>query len=410
MAGKVTTLAGTVIASSGQAAHRGTMKISQMHVVVVGAATAGAAAALLFARAGARVTLLERVAQPRAVGAGIGLAENGLAVLESVGLGPAVSRIGCPVGTPRIVDGGGRPLIRFAGPIPRVLMVRRSDLQELLLDAVAAEPRIAVHVGTDVIGSDCQGAVQIRDERGETSIGGDLVIGADGVHSRLRACGDHGARLASSGITYVRALVETDVARGEEAWTGGGVFGSFAVPGGTYIFASAGGRVLREALAARDLDAFRAGWASAYPASTDVLASLDSFDQLLVNEVQRVTCERWFDREQVLVGDAVHAMAPNLGQGANSALVDVAILLDELRRADDLHGGLVRYQRRRQPAVAKVARAAAQLGSLAEITNPVGRWLRDRVMLPIATRVAGPPNPATVFQEPAETLLAIGRV
>ena len=62
------------------------MNLTELHVVVVGAATSGSAAALLLARSGARVTLLEKVEQPRAVGAGIALAANGLAVLESLGL------------------------------------------------------------------------------------------------------------------------------------------------------------------------------------------------------------------------------------------------------------------------------------------------------------------------------------
>ena len=72
----------------------------------------------------------------------------------------------------------------------------------------------------------------------------------------------------------------------------------------------------------------------------------------------------------VLVGDAAHAMAPNLGQGANSALVDAAVLLDELRRCSDVPAALSAYQARRQPAVRRVASAAARLGRLAEITHP----------------------------------------
>ena len=58
------------------------MDLANLRVIIVGGATGGCAAALLLARAGAHVTLVERVAQPRAVGAGIALAENGMAVLE----------------------------------------------------------------------------------------------------------------------------------------------------------------------------------------------------------------------------------------------------------------------------------------------------------------------------------------
>lgn len=386
------------------------MDIDSLHVVVAGAAFAGSGAALLFARAGARVTVFEKIAEPRAVGAGIGLAENGLAVLESLGLGPAIERIGRPIGTPRIVDGRERVMLAVDGPPPRGLMVRRSALYEVLLDAVAAEPRIEAVFGAEVQRSDPDGTVHVRMPSGEDrKVTADLVIGADGVHSRIREAGDHGA-CTRRGLSYVRALVDDEsLARGEEAWTAGGLFGSFAVPGGTYMYCSAGNRAVRAALAARDLDAFRAAWAAVYPASQSLLAAVERWDQLLVNDVVRVECRRWFDRRQVLVGDAAHAMAPNLGQGANSALVDAAVLLDELRNAPDLATALARYQQRRAPAVARVARAAARLGQLAEITNPAGRWLRDRVVMPIVSRAAKTQAPSLVLQEPTPTLLAIGR-
>src|SRR5829696_2963700 len=127
------------------------MRISDLHVLVVGAATGGSAAALLLARAGARVTLLERVEQPRAVGAGIALAANGLAVLESLGLGAALG-VARPVVGARITDAAGRTLLAVPEPAPRVVMLRRSTLQDLLLDAVAAEPRIETHYGTSAAG------------------------------------------------------------------------------------------------------------------------------------------------------------------------------------------------------------------------------------------------------------------
>jgi len=385
------------------------MNIDALHVIVVGGATAGAGAALLFARAGARVTLVERVADPKAVGAGIGIAENGLAVLESIGLGPAIAAAGTPVPAPRIVDGRGRVLFAPSGPAPKVLMLRRSDLQQVLLDAVASERRIERRFGAEVIGSDRRGGIEVRMDDGLHHLRGDFVIGADGVHSRIRAVGDHGADVSPPGISYVRALVACDGARGEEAWTAAGLFGSFTVRGGTYVYASVGGRDVRRAVATRDLDGFRSAWARAYPPAAPILAGVEHWDDLLFNAVVRVECRRWFDGRQVLVGDAAHAMAPNLGQGANSALVDVAVLLDELRRAEDVESAFARYQQRRQRAVSQVARLVARLGALAEITNPIGRWLRDRILMR-GLSLAGRSAPrADVLQEATETLLAIGR-
>ena len=67
------------------------MDLSGLNVIVAGAATAGCSAALFLARGGAEVTLVERIAEPTAIGAGIAIAENGIAVLDSLGLGPALA-------------------------------------------------------------------------------------------------------------------------------------------------------------------------------------------------------------------------------------------------------------------------------------------------------------------------------
>lgn len=383
------------------------VELEGLRVIVVGGATAGAGAALFLARAGARVTLFERVADPQAVGAGIGMAENGLAVLEALGLGEVIEACARPVPEPRIVDGAGRIVFSPYGPPPRVLVLRRSELQKALLDAVSAETRIERRFGAEVTASDGDGRVTVRTAAGDESVTGDLVIGADGVHSRVRASGDFGARESKPGIEYVRSIVGGDHARCEEAWTPEGLFGSFPVSGGTYVYASASGPAVKRALEARDLAAFRAAWARVYAPAGEILGALERLDDLIINRVLRVTCKRWFDRKQVLVGDAAHAMPPNLGQGANSALVDVAVLFDELRRAADLSTALAAYQRRRQKPVARVARMSAQLGTIAENTNPLARWMRDRVVMPLVAQFSGPRAQAAVLQEPIEVLRAL---
>ena len=140
-------------------------------------------------------------------------------------------------------------------------MVRRSTLQGILLDAVASEPRIERRFGTkSFVRNAVRRMVSLSEGGRESLLRADLVIGADGVHSRVRDGGAFGARVRGTGIRYVRMLLPDDVATGTEAWTSAGIFGAFAVDGGTYAFASCGTPECSAALDARDLDAFRAAW------------------------------------------------------------------------------------------------------------------------------------------------------
>lgn len=384
------------------------MDLTEKKVVVVGGATGGCAAALLLARAGARVTLLERVAEPRAVGAGIGLAENGVAVLEGLGLGAELARHAHPVTGARIVDAARRTLLDPGPDAPRIRMIRRSDLQRALLDAVAAEPGIVARFGVEALRAQRDGTVVVRGAAGEETLSGDLVVGADGVHSRSREGGRFEARVDRRGIAYVRALAPGVEPLVEEAWTPIGLFGSFAVEGGVYWYASAGAPEIARALEARNLDTFRTAWRRVYPAASDLLDATRHFDDLVVNRVIRVVCRCWHDGRLVLLGDAAHAMAPNVGQGANSALVDAAVLVDELRRAGDLETGLAAYAVRRAPAVARVATLAHRLGRLAEWRNAPARLLRDRLLMPLAARLDDPARQRwLLLQEEPEALRAV---
>ncbi len=385
------------------------MQLEGLKVVVCGGAIGGASVALLLARAGARVRLVEQVATPRAVGAGIAIAENGEAVLDGLGFGAVLAR-GRRVPGIRVVDGRGRPMMAPPAPVPRITMLRRATLHEALLDAVAAAPGIETRFGVAVVRAERAGAVTVREGNREESLRADLVVGADGVRSVVRAAMHAATRVEASGIRYVRALVTNAKPLEAEAWTAAGIFGSFATDDGAYLYASCGKPALRAAVEARDLERFRATWRAAYPAAAELLEAIPSWDALLVNEVVRVTCSSFADGRLALVGDAAHAMAPNLGQGANSALVDAAVLVDELRRAASLEEGLAAYSARRLKPVHAVATLSSRLGRLAEVTHPVTRTARDRLLLPLLERMTTAAAMRQVLQEDPAALAAIGRL
>jgi 2-polyprenyl-6-methoxyphenol hydroxylase-like FAD-dependent oxidoreductase len=158
------------------------------------------------------------------------------------------------------------------------------------------------------------------------------------------------------------------------------------------------------AVAARDLAALRRAWVDALPVVASVLDRVRGFDDLLINDVARVDCDRWVGGRSVLLGDAAHAMAPTLGQGANSAIVDAAVLTGELSADQTVSEALARYTSRRQRAVGRVQNHADRLTTMSAIGHPWLRALRDTglhaaALLPgAAARVAG----MVQQEEPAE--------
>ena len=113
---------------------------------------------------------------------------------------------------------------------------------------------------------------------------------------------------------------------------------------------------------------FAEEWRRVLPVAAELLEKVPSFDRLLVNTVRRVDCRRWFSGRLVLLGDAAHAMAPNLGK-ERYALVDAVILARELATAPSIAQAVARYDRRRRPATHRVQNTAGMLQRLCALQS-----------------------------------------
>jgi 2-polyprenyl-6-methoxyphenol hydroxylase-like FAD-dependent oxidoreductase len=252
------------------------------HVVVAGGGIGGMTAGLLLGSAGASVTLLERVAEPAAVGAGILLQPNGLAVLYALGLGEPLERAAWRAPPAAIRDSTGSvllelPLPDFGHGLDHALVLRRSHLYGVLLAAVHAHPAVTVRLGSQVRWASPDGTVRACHRGVEAQSTADLVVGADGTASTVRAHGDFGAVARVTGASYGRALVpgvDYELAWGEY-WTPLGLFGGAPLgDGSTYLYLDATAAPVARALAEQDLEEFRRRWAAVLPLTVPVLHRL----------------------------------------------------------------------------------------------------------------------------------------
>jgi 2-polyprenyl-6-methoxyphenol hydroxylase-like FAD-dependent oxidoreductase len=385
---------------------------SPRHAVVAGSGPGGAAAALLLARSGFAVTVLERVAAPAAVGGGLLLQPNGIAVLQGLGLGEVPGAHHLRSSTVR--DGAGRVLLAVAtaGPdgLDHNLVVRRSALFGALHDLLAADPRIDVRLG-HAAEAPTPGGVRVATPAGSVELAADLVVAADGARSALRPAISPDARLVE-GPTYVRAVVPGGDADGDAAgewWTDLGLFGTAPLGDGTtYVFSSTAHPDLAAAVAAGDVAVLARRWGAELPIAGELLGRVGSIDELIVGRADEVHAPRWVTDRAVLLGDAAHAMLPNTGQGANSALLDAAVLALELHDTPSIEAGLARYEARRRGPVGVVQADARRLARLAHLGSRPARRARDLALRASARLPAERQARRLLQEDPAAIRAALG--
>jgi 2-polyprenyl-6-methoxyphenol hydroxylase-like FAD-dependent oxidoreductase len=354
-------------------------------VVVVGAGIGGTVAAILCARAGARVTLLDHSRRHDA-DTGMVLQPDALAVLHALGLRERLSRRGRCVTRRRIANARDRTLLggavrRGSHELDHTLVVRRSDLDAALADVAATERRIERRIGAVVRDVRSDGALTYSMPRGISSMRAELIVAADGMRSPVRTRGGMPAQVDGP-WWYVRGIGPSlpRLAAVTEYWTPLGVFGVSPLDHGTSFYAATHAASAIGPIRERDLAAFRTAWTETLPVAAPMLTGVATFARLQIGRMARVDCPFWSDGRIVLLGDAAHAAAPSLTHGASSAVVDAYVLAAELTRCADQTEALRRYEERRRAAAAAERRRLARLVRLSTTTHPAVRVLREGML------------------------------
>ena len=359
-----------------------------MRVIVIGSGIGGLCCAIALRKIGLEVTLYERAPELREVGAGIMIWANGMHALDALGVGESVRNIVLPARRVTLAVEDGRRLQMTAdarrfeqklGYSPFVGLMHRAELVQTLAAQLA--PGVAVY-GYECVGVEPRGPrVGVGFANGHTDEA-DLVIGADGIRSKVRQAIFGPSPLRYAGYTCWRGICPrpAEIQLGDLLlWTGRGaqVGINTLTNDRVYWFATrnapAGGAEANEHAAALEL--FR-DWAAPLP---ELIASTPADRVIRGDIIDRPPSRPWSKGRVVLVGDAAHPTTPNFGQGGGMAMEDAVVLARCLVRHSDPESALAAFESERYPRTSAVTNEAWKFGKMLQWEGRASVWLRDRL-------------------------------
>jgi 2-polyprenyl-6-methoxyphenol hydroxylase-like FAD-dependent oxidoreductase len=338
----------------------------QRHAVIIGAGIAGLATAVGLRAQGWSVDIHERAAGLPEGGTALGMWPEAMDALEALGVAPAVRSHAAVARGGALLRPDGAVLGRIS-PSVEVHLVSRGRLLSALHDAL---PPGTVRWSSPLRASDIP-------------LGADLVVGADGIHSAVRQACWPTAGKRPLGTVAFRGVVPGVVAGVTETWGRGALFGITPSSDERTNWFACLPLASSPGAGPGVAEALRERFAAWHPGVLDIVSRLEDaeVDRRELFDVQ--VPGRFVHRGVALVGDAAHAMAPNLGRGACESLIDAVALARAAGTAADVSGALARYDRARRRRARRVVRAARLLNGVA--TARRGTPLRDaavRLVLP----------------------------
>ena len=366
-----------------------------MRVAIIGGGIGGLSAALHLLKAGLDVQVYEQAPRITELGAGIQISPNAARLLHRLGLKAAMDAIGV---LPRAVHqrrwDDGRTLQRAPlGPDVEAAFgapyyhFHRADLANLLADAL---PKERVHTGDRLVGLEHNGERVVAAFDNGAAAEADVLVGADGIHSRVRdlVFGPEKPRftgcVAWRGLVPVDRIAHLDIEVASHNWMG---------PGAHCVHYWVSARKLMNVVCVVEHGTWTAeGWTDRGNVA-DVLARYDGWHPIVRGLIaafpetfiwalhDRLPLPRWSDGRVTLLGDACHPMLPMMAQGAAQSIEDGAALAALLEAmAGDVPAVLRRYEEVRKPRATRLQEMSAANRTRFHLVDGPEQEKRDATM------------------------------
>ena len=372
----------------------------KLDIAIAGCGPCGLATALLLTRDGHRVTLFERFEEARPIGSGLMIQPTGLAVMRELGLdtellagGARVDRLfGRTASARTVLDVRYRALGRRAG---FGIGVHRATLFGLLHDAVR-NAGLPIETGRTIVAADLalEGKRRLRFETGTTAGPFDLVVDALGTRSPLAPTAGHALAYGAlwTSLDWPEdAGFHTDAL--EQRYRAASVMAGvlpIGIPPGCARPQAAFFWSLRrdrfDAWSTAGLDAWKADVLALWPATRPLLDQIDAPERMTFARYTHRTLARPTEPGFIHIGDAWHSASPQLGQGANMALLDAWALARGLREEASVADALARIVQLRSGHVRLYQAMSALFTPVYQSDSRLLPLVRDLVVGPLSKR------------------------
>src|ERR1700716_3205620 len=379
-----------------------------MRVAIAGGGIAGMATAMALERAGIDAEVYEAYDESAGLEAGayLTVAVNGLDALRTIGAHERVIKAGFPTRTIRFLSGTGKHLgdLPIGGTLPDGTVthtIKRSDLYAVIGNEVVRRG-IPIHFGKKLSGARENGNKVVAAFEDGSEVTVDLLVGADGIHSRTRRLIDPSApRPHYTGLGNIGGFARVDSVRLEPetflmVWGKRAFFGATPSPDGEiWWFANppSDHELSREELAGMSAECWKERLIELFRVDrSPAIEIIQATQGRLVgtNQYDMPHVPTWRRSRLVIIGDAAHAAAPSSGQGVSMAVEDAVVLAKSLRESADIPSALARYEAVRRPRVERVVEYGARFSG-AKAPGTVSRIIRD-LMLPFVFKRAANPK------------------